>query len=389
MTKIHPVYLDTNFCRDPQVLRKAFGPNVGLLLDLLVFAAARTHVEGGNRRPDLLPAQGEGRWIRFHTSDFYREFGYNRQTLLKPPSPQLIAHVFAGERKEAQQQYGSTILETTLFSMSTNLLRFTKRYYQQFGPDRQVQQNLTTLQIFQDLQITRATKAGMPRLPIEDFDGPPADLDERPLELDEQAAELGQAQGEYWDDEPQWQPPRTKQKEPKCIYISYYLRVGGIFIRNNHWRPQPLVLADYLSLRTGNEAKADERTAQRVRQSRSCTNSRLLYCRLLWRWGSWLGENTKHLTQQEERFSELCELLGWQANAVSATRLNALLQKVCALGSIPFTAYVKQSKQRAAVSRAADGSLPANFVVVLYKKVGGQMAAADPRASSQQLKMEL
>jgi hypothetical protein len=388
MTKIHPIYLDTNFCRDPQVLRTAFGPNVGLLLDLLVFAASRTHVEGGNRRTDLLPPMGQGRWIRFHTSDFYREFGYNRQTLLAPPSARLVAHVFAGERKQELAQYGSTTLETTLFSMCSNLLRFSKRYYQQFGPDRQVQQNLSTLQIFQDLQITRATKEGLPFLPTDDFDGPPADLDERPSELEEHGAEWDQPLAEVDTEALLGSEKNEGGKKPKCVYISYYLRVGGIFIRNNHWRPQPLVLTDYLSLRTSG-VTAEKGASGKARQGRSCTHSRLLYCRLLWRWGSWLGESTKHLTQQEERFTDLCELLGWQPSAVSATRLNALLEKVCALPSIPFTAYVKQSKQRAAVNRSAEGKLPANFVVVLYKKVGGQMAAVDPRSQSPQLSMEL
>ena len=387
MTKVHPIYLDTNFCRDPQVLRAAFGPNVGLLLDLLVFAASRTHVEGGNRRTDLLPAMGQGRWIRFHTSDFYREFGYNRQTLLAPPTPRLVAHVFAGERKQAQEQYGSTVLEATLFSMCSNLLRFSKRYYQQFGPDRQVKQTLTTLQIFQDLQITRATKDGLPFLPTEDVDGPPADLDTRPLELEEYDATWN-PQGSRVSAEQEAGNGKQGNKKPKCVYISYYLRVGGIFIRNNHWRPQPLVLADYLSLRTGG-VTVETGASGKARQGRSCTNSRLLYCRLLWRWGSWLGESTKHLTQQEERFTDLCELLGWQPSAVSATRLNALLEKVCGLASIPFTAYVKQSKHRAAVNRDAAGKIPANFVVVLYKKVGGEMAAADPRAQNTQLSIEL
>ncbi|QKG59154.1 hypothetical protein GKZ68_20965 (plasmid) [Hymenobacter sp. BRD128] len=190
MANIQPIYLDTNFCRDPQVLRKCFGPNVGLLLDLLVFAAARTHVAEGNRRPELLPPAGQGRWIRFHTSDFYREFGYNRQTLLAKPTPRLVAHVFAGERKADQPAYGSTVLETTLFSMSSNVLRFTKRYYQQFGPDRKVQQTLTALQIFQDLQITRATRPGLANLAADDVDGPPLGLDERPEENVPGAADL-------------------------------------------------------------------------------------------------------------------------------------------------------------------------------------------------------
>ncbi|QKG59153.1 hypothetical protein GKZ68_20960 (plasmid) [Hymenobacter sp. BRD128] len=162
--------------------------------------------------------------------------------------------------------------------------------------------------------------------------------------------------------------------------------MGGIFIRNNHYRPQPLVLADYLSLRTSGVTAATGLTGK-ARQGRSCTSSRLLYCRLLWRWGAWLGESTKHLSQQEERFEDLCDLLGWQVSKVSAVRLHALLTKVCALASIPFTAQVKQSKQRLAVSRAADGSLPASFVVLLTKKVAGQPAPAAPR--SQQLAMSL
>lgn len=34
------------------------------------------------------------------------------------------------------------------------------------------------------------------------------------------------------------------------MYVSYYLIVGGVFIRNNYYRSQPLVLQDYLLLRT-------------------------------------------------------------------------------------------------------------------------------------------
>jgi len=381
MTKIHPVYLDTNFCRDPQVLRKSFGPNAGLLLDLLVFAASRTHVPEGYRRPDLLPPQGEGRWIRFHTSDFYREFGYNRQTLLAKPSPRLIAHVFAGERKAAQTEFGTSILDATLYSMNSNLLVFSKRYYQQFGPDKKLQQNLTSLQIFQGLRITRATKLGIAPLVTDEFDGPPPDLHDHAAEVQFDACDF------FAEETPLPSDRRAmSEKKPKCIYVSYLLQVGGIFIRNNHYRPQPLILEDYLSLRTSG-GTATESSGGKVRQGRSCTSSRLLYCRLLWRWGSWLSEATKHLTQQEERFGDLCELLGWQANAVSAVRLNTLLEKVCTLPSIPFTAHVKQSKQRLAINRAADGKLPGNFVVVLYKKVAGQPSSADPR--SQQLAMDL
>lgn len=377
MTKVHPVYLDTNFCRDPQVLRKSFGPNAGLLLDLLVFAASRTHVPEGYRRPELLPPKGEGRWIRFHTSDFYREFGYNRQTLLAKPTPRLIAHVFAGERKAAQAEYGTSILDATLYSMSSNLLVFNKRFYQQFGPDKKVIQNLTSLQIFQGLHITRATKQGMPTLPTEEYDGPPYELAEHPAEAQEDTTDLfGQV----------LRPATKGAKKPKCIYVSYFLQVGGIFIRNNHYRPQPLVLDDYLSLRTSGVTASDGKSGK-ARQGRSCTNSRLLYCRLLWRWGSWLGEATKHLSQQEERFGDLCDLLGWQTSPMAAVRLNLLLEKVCALASIPFTAHVKQSSQRLAVNRAADESLPANFMVVLYKKVAVQPSAADPR--KQQIAMEL
>lgn len=363
MTKIQPVYLDTNFCRDPQVLRKSFGPNLGLLLDLLVFAAARTHVAEGHRRSELLPAQGEGRWLRFHTSDFYREFGYNRQTLLAPPPPRLVAHVFAGERQAYQAEYGRTVLDATLFSMSSNAVLFKRRYYQQFGADRKLHQQLKSLQIFQDLHITRASKQGLLPLGSDETDGPPVDLDDRPEE-----------------EQPEVSVGEADEKAPKCIYVSYFLRVGGIFIRNNHYRPQPLVLADYLSLRTGGVTAAASKTGK-ARLGRSCTSSRLLYCRLLWRWGAWLGESTRHLTQQEENFGDLCELLGWQASAVAAVRLNVLLTKVCTLPSIPFTARVKQSKQRLAVNRAADGSLPPHFLVVLYKKGHGQPAEAAAKIS--------
>lgn len=346
MPNIAPIYLDTNFCRDPQVLRRCLGPNAGLLLDLLVFAAAKTHVPEGYRRPELLPGQGEGRWVRFHCSDFYREFGYNRQTLLAKPGARLVAHVFAGGRQHYQAEYGRSVLDATLWGMSMNAVAFDKTRYQQFGPDRKLVQQLTTVQIFRDLKITRATRLGLPVIG-EEVEGPEAQDEE--FELSGEPEVVGSAS--------------------KCIYVSYQLLVGGIFIRNNHYRPQPLVLADYLSLRTAGVTAATSTGVRGLpRQGRSCVNSRLLYCRLLWRWGVWQGERTKHLSRQEEQFSDLCLLLDWKPTPTAAVRLNHLLARVCALDSIPFVASVQQVTQRPVLHRNLTGALPLPYVVVLVKK---------------------
>ena len=322
MTKVRPVYLDSNFCRFPHIL-KQYGPYESIALDLLVFIAGKTHRPTYKTNPINLQVHQR---VYFHAQDFCKEFNHARQiatTKLTDKDREQLKDYSPTTKAEIVSQ-----LDYVLFMMMSRNATFdrTKRY-QVAGPDGKVMVEWEALQVFGRL-ITN----------------------------------------------------RTEEHRKDTEAIRYSMDVLAGFIGNNHHRGQRFFLEDYLRLVTeGGKADTERKPTKsgqprQVGRPRAWVAGRRLFLRLIWKWGMWQEENRKLLDTLEDDFEELCEVANLMGGTdrLRATRLRDYLDRVCQLGDLPFTAEVRKVRPNFA-ARQATGKLPPPYQVVLTKRKALQL----------------
>lgn len=270
MTKIETIYLDSNICRYPHEVRQ-FGPYRGLAIDLIVWAAKETFVPSFRQNPALLLDTPE---ITFHATDFYTLFGHNRNSMLRPLTPggEAIFRFQAARRAE----YGRTILDATLFSMSMFKLGYEGKEYRVAGPKRETRKVLDTLSLFKRLTITRRARS----------------------------------------------------------FVRYSMIVNPDFVQNNHYLSQLITLADYASLRRPGTAK------QPLGTSWTVGRFLYLRMRYAWGlWCAKENKGKPRFTENFDELKEIAGFEKTEAKK-AASQLRRHLTQVCALESIPFTAEV-------------------------------------------------
>jgi len=270
MTKIETIYLDSNICRYPHEVRQ-FGPYRALAIDLIVWAAKETFVPSFRQNVMLLADTPE---ITFHASDFYRLFGHSRNSLLQPLS-KGGAVIFAMQPR-MRADYGGTILDATLFSMSVYSLVYNEKEYRVAGPSRETRYTLSTLKLFKGLVVTRRDRS----------------------------------------------------------FVRYTMSVNPDFIQNNHFLSQLVTLADYTSLRTaGTESEP-------TGSSWTVGRFLYLRMRYAWGlWCSKANKSKAQFTENFAELKEIAGFEK-TPNKKAASLLRGHLARVCTLESIPFTAEV-------------------------------------------------
>lgn len=149
MTNIYPIYLDSNICRTPHVVRK-YGPYYGFALDLLVYVAKHSH--DPNYRNNLGEFH-QNKSIQLLANDFYNEFGHSKSHLLHKPTPAAIQRIF-GDAKEDIADHGKTVLEAALYAMGARNLSF-KYGYDIADRNRGVARRTDFLQLFSSIEVKR------------------------------------------------------------------------------------------------------------------------------------------------------------------------------------------------------------------------------------------
>ena len=270
MTNVEKIYLDSKICRYPHEVRQ-FGPYRALAIDLIVWAAKETFIPSFRQNMGLLADTPE---ITFHASDFYRLFGHSRNSLLQPLSKGGEA-IFAW-RPNFRSDYGRTILDATLFSMSMFSLAYDQKEYRLAGSNQETRSKLSTLKLFKGLTIMRKGRS----------------------------------------------------------FVRYSMSVNPDFIQNNHFLSQLVTVADYTSLRTpGNESEP-------TGSSWTAGRFLYLRMRYAWGlWCSKANKSKAQFTENFAELKEIAGFDRTPAKH-AASRLRGYLDRVCALESIPFTAEV-------------------------------------------------
>ena len=272
MANIETIYLDSNICRYPHEVRQ-FGPYRGLAIDLIVWAAKETFIPSFRQNPGLLLDTPE---ITFHAADFYSFFGHSRNSLSRSLTPggEAIFRFQAPRRAE----YGRTILDATLFSMSMFNLGYVGKEYRVAGPHRETRKVLDTLSLFKRLTIIRRARS----------------------------------------------------------FVRYSMIVNPDFIQNNHYLSQLINLADYASLRRPGTEK------QPLGTSWTVGRFLYLRMRYAWGlWCTKENKSKLSFTENFEELKEIAGFEKTETKK-AASQLRRHLAQVCALESIPFTAEVSK-----------------------------------------------
>lgn len=337
MPNIDKVYLDSNFCRHPHWVRK-WGKNEGLALDLLVYAAMKTHLPSYREEPWKLKEPGT---VYFHASQFCEVFGHSPGALFSRPTSNQLEYVFRGAPAEHLATYGKCRLDTTLYAMCERALMFSNQVFErnqlEIGKEKKVvQTTLNSVQVFKELQV----------------------------------------------------------RHSPGNFVSYQFLVGSIFRTNNHLRPQLLDLADYASLRTP--------PTDNEKQGRCWVAGRYVYLYLLWVNGVMSMQKYRHLETFTADFNELCamisevkmpseadkakrrklseqELRKLDGNLLRfrASNLRSVLKEVCTLASVQFTPSVEPTtlQQQNDYRNQYGKEAPAYIVSLTRKAVAGKQAA--------------
>jgi hypothetical protein len=186
MTNIETIYLDSNICRYPHEVRQ-YGPYRGLAIDLIMWVAKETFIPSFRQNLALLLDTPS---VTFHASDFYTLFGHSRSSLLQPLTKGGQA-IFALQPK-LKADYGRTMLDAVLFSMSAHNMLYDSKEYRVAGPRRETRYNLSSVRLFKGLTIARRDRS----------------------------------------------------------FVRYSMSVNPDFVQNNHFLSQLITLPDYTSLRT-------------------------------------------------------------------------------------------------------------------------------------------
>lgn len=277
MANIETIYLDSNICRYPQEVGQ-FGPYRGLAIDLLVWAAKETFIPSFRQDLGLLLNVPE---ITFHAADFYTLFGHSRSSLLQPLTKG--GEVIFATRPKFKADYGRTMLDATLFSMSTQAIVYDTKEYRLAGPRRETRNILSSLKLFKALSITRKARS----------------------------------------------------------FVRYTMSVNPDFIQNNHFLSQLITLADYTSLRTPGTEAQPEGTSWTVGRFL------YLRMRYAWGlWCSKDNKSKLTFTENFDELKEIAGFEKTD-NKKAASLMRGHLKRVCALESIPFTAEISKVESTA------------------------------------------
>ncbi|MGI4735036.1 MAG: hypothetical protein ACRYG7_07650 [Janthinobacterium lividum] len=251
---------------------RQLGPYRALAIDLIVWAAKETFVPSFRQNPALLLDTPE---ITFHGSDFYNFFGHHRNSLMRPLTSGGEA-IFRFQGARIKAEYGRTILDATLFSMSMFKIGYDGKEYRVAGPRRETRKVLDTLSLFKRLTIVRKARS----------------------------------------------------------FVRYSMLVNPDFIQNNHYLSQQINLADYASLRRpGTEA-------QPRGTSWTVGRFLYLRMRYAWGlWCTKDNKGKLKFTENFEELKEIAGFEKTETKK-AASQLRKHLAIVCELGSIPFTAEV-------------------------------------------------
>lgn len=272
MTNIGTIYLDSNICRYPHEVRQ-FGPYRGLAIDLIVWASKETFIPSFRQNPALLFDTPE---ITFHATDFNAFFGHNRNSLSQSLTKGGEA-IFALQ-PQRKAEYGKTILDAVLFSMSMYKMGYEGKEYRVAGPRRETRKTLDTLSLFKKLTIVRKARS----------------------------------------------------------FVRYSMIVNPDFIQNNHYLSQLINLPDYASLRRPGTEKQPLGTSWTVGRF---LYLRMRYAWGLWCTKENKGKRT--FTENFEELKEIAGFEKTD-NRKAASQLRKHLVEVCKLASIPFTAEVSK-----------------------------------------------
>jgi hypothetical protein len=270
MTNIETIYLDSNICRYPHEVRQ-YGPYRGLAIDLIMWVAKETFIPGFRQNLALLLDTPS---VTFHASDFYTLFGHSRSSLLQPLTKGGQA-IFALQPK-LKADYGRTMLDAVLFSMSAHNMLYDSKEYRVAGPRRETRYNLSSVRLFKGLTITRRDRS----------------------------------------------------------FVRYTMSVNPDFVQNNHFLSQLITLPDYTSLRTvGTEE-------QPLGTSWTVGRFLYLRMRYAWGlWCTKENKSKLKFTENFDELKEIAGFEKTPAKK-AASLLRGFLTRVCALNSIPFTAEV-------------------------------------------------
>jgi hypothetical protein len=272
MANIEIIYLDSNICRYPHEVRQ-FGPYRGLAIDLIMWVAKETFIPSFRQHAGLLLDTPE---VVFHATDFSSFFGHNVNSLSQKLTKGGDA-IFALQ-PQRRAEYGRTILDATLFSMSMYKMGYEGKEYRVAGPRQETRKTLDTLSLFKRLTITRKARS----------------------------------------------------------FVRFSMIVNPDFIQNNHYLSQLINLADYTSLRREGTEKQPLGTSWTVGRF---LYLRMRYAWGLWCTKSNKGKRT--FTENFEELKEIAGFEKTE-NKKAASQLRKHLVEVCKLASIPFTAEVSK-----------------------------------------------
>jgi len=270
MAKIETIYLDSNICRYPHEVAQ-YGPYRGLAIDLIVWVAKETFVPSFRQNVMLLADTPQ---ITFHAADFYTLFGHGRSSLLQP-LPKSGQVIFALQPK-LKADYGRTILDAVLFSMSAHSMLYAAKEYRVAGPRRETRYTLASLKLFKGLTIARRARS----------------------------------------------------------FVRYTMSVNPDFVQNNHFLSQLITLPDYASLRTAGTEQEPQGSSWTVGRFL------YLRMRYAWGlWCAKENKRKPTFVENFDELKEIAGFEK-TPDKKAASRLRTHLAKVCALDSIPFTAEV-------------------------------------------------
>ncbi|RZJ94977.1 hypothetical protein EAH73_20630 [Hymenobacter nivis] len=270
MTNIETIYLDSNICRYPHEVRQ-YGPYRGLAIDLIMWVAKETFIPSFRQNLALLLDTPS---ITFHASDFYTLFGHSRNSLLQPMTKG--GQVIFALQPKFRADYGRTILDAVLFSMSAHSMLYDSKEYRVAGPKRETRYVLGSLKLFKGLTITRRDRS----------------------------------------------------------FVRYTMSVNPDFVQNNHFLSQLITLPDYASLRTAGTEQEPTGSSWTVGRFL------YLRMRYAWGlWCSKDNKGKLKFIENFDELKEIAGFEKTPSKK-AASLLRGFLARVCALNSIPFTAEV-------------------------------------------------
>ena len=179
-------------------------------------------------------------------------------------------------REAHRKEYGSCILDATLYSMSVASMAYVNKEYRLAGPNRETRSVLDTLKLFRHLTIVRKSRA----------------------------------------------------------FVRYTMGINPHFIQNNHFLSQVISLPDYVSLRTAGTESEKEGSSWMVGRFL------YLRMRYAWGlWCTKENKSRATFIENFAELKEIAGFIKTPAKK-AASLLRGHLARVCALESVPFSAAV-------------------------------------------------